>query len=130
MSVKYVLPYFIKSRVNEINNELNEIIPPEDICYDHMEFKEFAKNRIEKFWTDINKDVDRFRHLGQVIISYYPITNKDKVLKEYFISNKSKILETYEEFDKLFNEISGLISDYHGVIYRSRYLYKLLHYPF
>lgn len=36
MSVKCILPYFIKSKINIINNEITEIIPPEDICYDHM----------------------------------------------------------------------------------------------
>ncbi len=39
MSVKYVLPYFIKSKINEINTKLNEVIPPDDICYDHMKLK-------------------------------------------------------------------------------------------
>ena len=128
MSVKYVLPYFIKSKINEINTKLDEVIPPEDICYDHMKLKEATRDKLTKLWPIILKDVDKLTQLGNTLISYYPVTNKDKVLKEYFINNKRKILEMYTEFDKLFNEILENISDYHGTISASRFMYRCVKY--
>ena len=128
--MNYLLPCFIKSRVNEINTELSEIIPPDEIYYDNMELKEFTRNIITKLWTTITKDSEEFSRLGNVIISCYPVTNKDKVLKEYFINNKCKILEMYNEFDKLFNDISKLMSEYHEIVCQSRFLYKVLNYSF
>lgn len=128
MSVKYILPYFIKSKINIINNEITEIIPPEDICYDHMSVKEATRDKINKLWPIILKDSEKLCQIGSNIISCYPVTNKDKILKEYFINNKSKILKIYEEFDKLFNEILKNTHDYHDTIYASRFMYRLKNY--
>ena len=128
MCVGFILPYFIKSKISIINNEITEIIPPQDICYDHMLVKEATRDKINKLWSIILKDSEKLCQIGSNIISCYPITNKDKILKEYFINNKNKILKIYEEFDKLFNEILKNIHDYHDTISASRFMYRLKNY--
>lgn len=130
MSIKYVMPYLIKSKINVVNTEFNNTIQPKDVCYDHMDLKEFTKNEINRLWDILVKDISTFNKLGQSIISYYPNTNKDKILKVYFISNKYKILEVYNNFDELFNKILNLIDDYNRTVYLSRYLYKCRNYSF
>lgn len=130
MSIKYVMPYLIKSKINVINTEFNNTIQPKDVCYDRMDLKEFTKAEINRLWDILLKDINIVNRLGQSIISYYPNTNKDKVLKEYFINNKYKILEVYNEFDELFNRILNLIDDYNKTIYLSEYLYKCRNYSF
>ena len=127
---KYIMPYLIKSKINVVNTEFNNTIQPKDVCYDHMDLKEFTKNEINRLWDIIVKDISTFNKLGQSIISYYPNTNKDKILKVYFISNKYKILEVYNKFDELFNKILNLIDDYNRTVYLSRYLYKCRNYSF
>ena len=124
------MPYLIKSKINVVNTEFNNTIQPKDVCYDHMDLKEFTKNEINRLWDIIVKDISTFNKLGQSIISYYPSTNKDKILKVYFISNKYKILEVYNKFDELFNKILNLIDDYNRTVYLSRYLYKCRNYSF
>ena len=130
MSIKYIMPYLIKSKINVVNTEFNNTIQPKDVCYDHMDLKEFTKNEINRLWDIIVKDISTLNKLGQSIISYYPNTNKNKILKVYFISNKYKILEVYNKFDELFNKILNLIDDYNRTVYLSRYLYKCRNYSF
>ena len=128
MNTNYVLPCLIKSKLNIINTKLNEVTPPQDVCYDNMKLKEATRDKLTKLWPTILKDVDKLSQLGNVLISYYPVTNKDKVLKEYFINNKRKILEVYTEFDKLFNEILENITDYHETIAASRFMHRCVEY--
>ena len=130
MSIKCVMPYLVKSKINVVNTEFNETIQPKDVSYIHMDLKEFTKNEINRLWDIIVKDINVFNKLGQSIIIYYPNTNKDKILKEYFINNKHKILEVYNEFDELFNKILNLIDYYNKTIYLSKYLYKCRNFSF
>ena len=128
MNTNYVLPCLIKSKLNIINTKLNEVTPPQDVCYDNMKLKEATRDKLTKLWSTILKDTYKLSQLGNVLISYYPVTNKDKVLKEYFINNKRKILEVYTDFDKLFNEILENISDYHETIAASRFMHRCVEY--
>lgn len=128
MNTKCVLPCLIKSKLNIINTKLSEVTPPQDVCYDNMKLKEATRDKLTKLWPTILKDTYKLSHLGNVLISYYPVTNKDKVLKEYFINNKHKILEVYTEFDKLFNEILENIADYHETIAASRFMHRCVEY--
>ena len=128
MSINYVLPCFIKSKINIVNNKINEITSPQDICYDHMKLKEATRDKLTKLWPVILKDTEKLNQIGNDIISYYPVTNKDKVLKEYFINNKRKILEVYNEFDKLFNKILEDMYDYRDTICASRFMYRCVNY--
>lgn len=128
MNINYILPCLIKSKLNIINTKLNKVTPPQDVLYDKMKLKEATRDKLTKLWPVILKDAEKLSQLGNVLISYYPVTNKDKVLKEYFINNKRKILETYNEFDKLFNEILDNVSDYHETIAAARFMYKCVNY--
>ena len=130
MNTGYVLPCLIKSKINIANIKLNKLTPPQKVSYEHMELKEFTRSTITQLWTTIIKDTEKLSELGNVIISCYPVTNKDKVLKEYFINNKYKILEIYNEFDKLFNKILEYISDYHQSIRSARFMYDFIHFSY
>lgn len=128
MNTNCVLPCLIKSKLNIINTKLNEVTPPQDVCYDNMKLREATRDKLTKLWPIILKDTYKLSQLGNVLISYYPVTNKDRVLKEYFINNKRKILEVYTDFDKLFNEILENISDYHETIAASRFMHRCVEY--
>lgn len=128
MNTNYVLPCLIKSKLNIVNTKLSEVTQPQDVCYDNMKLKKATRDKLTKLWPTILKDTYKLSQLGNVLISYYPVTNKDKVLKEYFINNKRKILEVYTEFDKLFNRILENISDYHETIAASRFMYRCVEY--
>ena len=130
MSTSYVLPCLIKSKINIVNAKFNETTQPKDICYKYVDLKEYTKAEVNRLWDILIKDIDRLNKLGHCIISYYPDTNKDKVLKEYFLNNKCKILEVYNEFDESFSKILNLIDDYNKTIYLSEYLYKCRNFSF